>query len=121
MVFGIGEISDCKFSTELRMVFCFQNCSGHTLGKNCYSMYLENRLKFKAEGREFAKFLRSVKQFTVRGLYIFDPIFHFGLYFDIVERLILQTIYVINKEILQFLGLKSAVHNQERFKIKSGL
>ena len=26
----------------------------------------------------------------------------------------LQTIYVLNKEILQFLGLKSAVYNQER-------
>ena len=32
----------------------------------------------------------------------------------------LQTIYVLNKEILQFLGLKSAVYNQERFQIKSG-
>ena len=32
----------------------------------------------------------------------------------IVVGLILQTIYVLNKEILQFLGLKSAVYNQER-------
>ena len=39
----------------------------------------------------------------------------------IVEWLILQTIYVINKEIHQFLGLKSAVYNQERFRIRSGL
>ena len=38
----------------------------------------------------------------------------------IVERLVLQTIYVLNKEILQFLSLKSAVYNQERFKFKSG-
>ena len=29
----------------------------------------------------------------------------------IVEWLVLQTIYVLNKEILQFLGLKSAVYN----------
>ena len=39
----------------------------------------------------------------------------------IVERLILQTIYVLNKEILQFFGLISTVYNQERFQIKSGL
>ena len=32
----------------------------------------------------------------------------------IVERLVLQTIYVLNKKILQFWGLKSAVYNQER-------
>ena len=31
-----------------------------------------------------------------------------------VERLLLQTIHVLNKVILQFLGLKSAVYNQER-------
>ena len=46
-----------------------------------------------------------------RGLYIFTPFFS-AVY--IVERLILQTIYVLNKEILQFLGLKSAVYNQEQ-------
>ena len=34
--------------------------------------------------------------------------------FYIVEWLVLQTIYVLNKEILQFLGLKSYVYNQER-------
>ena len=33
----------------------------------------------------------------------------------------LQTIYVLNQEILQFLGLKSAVYIWERFQIKSGL
>ena len=33
---------------------------------------------------------------------------HFSL------RLILQTIYVLNKEILQFLGLKATAYNQER-------
>ena len=39
------------------------------------------------------------------GLYIFTP-FITAVY--IVEQLVLQTIYVLNKEILQFLGLKSA-------------
>ena len=53
-----------------------------------------------------------------RGLYIFTPFFN-AVY--IVERLVLQTIYVLNKEILQILGLKSAVCNRERFQIKSGL
>ena len=40
-----------------------------------------------------------------RGLYILT---HFSM------RLILQTIYVLNKEIFQFLGLKYAVYNQEQ-------
>ena len=39
----------------------------------------------------------------------------------IVERLVLQTSYVLNKEILQFWGLKSTVENPEQFQIKSGL
>ena len=39
---------------------------------------------------------------------------HFSVAAYIVERLILQTIYVLNMKILQFLGLKSAVYNQER-------
>ena len=43
-----------------------------------------------------------------RGLYNFYPIIHFGLY---SKRLILQTIYVLNKEILL---KKSAIYNQER-------
>ena len=39
---------------------------------------------------------------------------HFSLRFiRIVERLVLETIYVLNTEILQFLSLKSAVYNQE--------
>ena len=37
------------------------------------------------------------------------------------ERLILQTIYVLNKKILQFLSVKSAVYNPEWFQIKNGL
>ena len=45
------------------------------------------------------------------GLYIFYPIFHCGLY---CKQLMLQTSFVLNKGIFQFLGLKSAVYNQER-------
>ena len=49
------------------MLFCYQNCSD-TVRKNCSSDQ-ENLLKFKAEGREFAKILRSREQFiqTVKG------------------------------------------------------
>ena len=45
------------------MVFCYQNCS----------IDQEKTLKFKAEGREFAKVLRSLEQFvqTVKGQKIF--------------------------------------------------
>ena len=41
------------------MVFCYQNCPSDP----------EKLLKFEAEGREFAKFLRSLEQFiqTVKG------------------------------------------------------
>ena len=41
------------------MVFCYQNCSSDQ----------EIFLKFEAEGREFAKFLRSLEQFiqAVKG------------------------------------------------------
>ena len=40
------------------MVFCYQNCS---VRKN-YSSNREKRLNLEAEGREFAKFLRSLEQ-----------------------------------------------------------
>ena len=48
------------------MVFCFQNCSD--VRKNC-SSDREKLFKFEAEGREFAKFLRSLEQFiqTMKG------------------------------------------------------
>ena len=39
----------------------------------------------------------------------------------IVEWLVLQTIYVINKEILQFLGLESMDYNRDRIQIKKVL
>ena len=43
----------------MKMVFCYQNCSSDR----------EKLLKFKAEGRDFSKFLRSLEQFiqTVKG------------------------------------------------------
>ena len=49
------------------MVFCYQNCSD-LMRKNC-SSDREQTLKFEAEGREFANFLRSLEQFiqTVQG------------------------------------------------------
>ena len=50
------------------MVFCNQNCSDLYCEKNC-SGVRERLLKFEAEGREFAKILRSLEQFiqTVKG------------------------------------------------------
>ena len=53
-----------------------------------------------------------------RGLYIFYSIFHCGLYCRAVS---ITEIYVLNKEILQFLGLKSVVYYSEQFQIKSRL
>ena len=51
----------CMTQSEQVMVFCFQNfltcCEKKELVR-----YLEERLKFEAEGREFAKFLRSLEQ-----------------------------------------------------------
>ena len=51
-----------------KMVFCYQNCSDLLWQKNCSSDQ-EKLLKFEAEGREFAKFLRSLEQFiqTMKG------------------------------------------------------
>jgi hypothetical protein len=44
------------------MVLCYQNCSDLLWEKKCFSDR-EKRLKFEAEGQEFAKFLRSLEQF----------------------------------------------------------
>ena len=44
------------------MVFCYQNCSEPIVRKNCSSERAKV-LKFEAEGREFAKILRSLEQF----------------------------------------------------------
>ena len=51
------------------MVFFYQHCSDLlTVRKNC-SSDRKKLLKFEAEGREFAKCLRSIEQFiqTVKG------------------------------------------------------
>ena len=42
------------------------------------------------------------------GFYIFYPTFHVYI---VVEQLVLQTIYVLKKEILKFLGIKSAIES----------
>ena len=57
-----------KLQTCTEMVFCYQNCAEPTVRNNC-SSDREKLLKFEAEGREFAKFLRSLEQFiqTVKG------------------------------------------------------
>ena len=50
------------------MVFCYQNCFDLLREKNV--LVIEKNLsKLEAEGREFAKFLRSLEQFiqTVKG------------------------------------------------------
>ena len=44
-----------SLSVEKEMVFCYQNC---------FDLLSEKISKFEAEGREFAKFLRSLEQFT---------------------------------------------------------
>ena len=49
-----------------------------------------------------------MRAIITRGFYIFYPIF------TVVYNEELQTIYVLNKETLQFFSLKSAVYNQER-------
>ena len=50
------------------IVFCYQNCSDLLWEENC-SSDREKLFKFEAEGREFAKILRSLEQFiqTVKG------------------------------------------------------
>ena len=55
------------------MVFCYQNCSDLLWEKNCSSDQ-EKLLEFEAEGRDLAKFLRSLDQFipTVNGQYNFQ-------------------------------------------------
>ena len=49
------------------MVFCYQNCS-HLLWEKIVPV-IEEKLKFEAEGQEFAKFLRSLEEFiqTMKG------------------------------------------------------
>ena len=50
------------------MVFCYQNWSD-PMWEKIVLVIEKKKLKFEAEGREFAKFLRSLEQFvqTVKG------------------------------------------------------
>jgi hypothetical protein len=51
------DTQHCKTASRLiERVFCFQNCSDLLVRKNCSSDQ-EKVLKFKAEGRKFAKIL----------------------------------------------------------------
>ena len=45
----------------MKMVFCYQNCSD-LLWEKSVLVIGEKVLKFEAEGREFAKVLRSLEQ-----------------------------------------------------------
>ena len=49
-----------KLKVRKLVVFCYQNCYDLLWEKKCCSVR-ENILKFEAEGREFSKFLRSLK------------------------------------------------------------
>ena len=62
------QIPEVFFYFIYVLVFCYQNCSNLLWEINCSSDW-EKLLKFEAEGREFAKFLRSLDQFiqTVKG------------------------------------------------------
>ena len=52
-------VHEWYFVTKIVLTYCEKNCSSDP----------EKLLKFEAEGREFAKFLRSLEQFiqTVKG------------------------------------------------------
>ena len=68
---------------------------------------------------KFLLFVYRTGAIITRGLYIFYPVFHLGLYCRAVS--ITDNLCSIKKEILRFLGIKSTVYNQEWFQIKSGL
>ena len=63
---SIGKKKETKIALE--MVFCYQKCSD-LLWEKIVLVIEKNFVKFEAEGREFAKFLRSQEQFiqTVKG------------------------------------------------------
>ena len=61
-------------------------------------------------------------EFTIPYAHNHNPRFvNFLPPFYIEERFILETIYELKMEILQFLSLKSAAYKQERLQIESGL
>ena len=78
------------------------------LGEDTWS---KNIQKFITVIEKYSKINYRTRAIITRGLYIFYPIFHCGLYCRAVS---VTEIYALNKEILQFLGLKSVVYNQER-------
>ena len=68
----LGALGPVYYKKTLRLCctngILLPNLFWSTVRKNCSSDW-EKLLKFKAEGREFAKFLRSLEQFiqTVKG------------------------------------------------------
>ena len=87
-----------------------------------YTNTQDSRFKFQVWHQNLSKIANlsySKSFFTVKKSV---NVTYFTLFFTavyIVERLVCR--YVLNKAILQFLSLKSAVYNQELFQIKSGL
>ena len=65
---GISYLLEKKITKKCHNGILLPKLFGHTVRKNC-SSDREKLLKFEAEGREFAKFLRSLEQFiqTVKG------------------------------------------------------
>ena len=53
------SVKNCYFDTKIVLTYCEKNCSSDQ----------EKLLKLQAEGREFAKILRSLQKFiqTVKG------------------------------------------------------
>ena len=69
------------------MVFCYQNCSDLLLEKKC-SSNREKLLKFEAEGREFATFLRSLEYLfeQEKGRIVFETELFFNLFLEVSLR-----------------------------------
>ena len=57
-----GSILAIHSAENVEMVFCYHNCFDILWEKKC-SCDREELLKFEAEGREFAKFFRSLRKF----------------------------------------------------------
>ena len=112
---------------------CIRNCweyHGQSIAietKMCtYQHSKQKRRNYHHEIGMFSKlpkFLVKLQMYCTRAIitcdwYIFYPIFHCGLY---CKEVSVTDIYLLNKEILQFLGLKSTVYNWDQFQIKSRL
>ena len=128
----IYKISKCAAS-KLMLIRLHQKLLRIPWPINCYrdqNVYVPT---FKKKRRNYhheigmfsklPKFLVKLQMYCTRAIitcdwYIFYPIFHCGLY---CKEVSVTDIYLLNKEILQFLGLKSTVYNWEQFQIKSRL